>query len=114
MLVVFATMCALLVVPPLPCPVLYLCWLLGGSCDLVSKVISTLIGVISIATLIITLVTKSHDPLSMCQSRSDLKAWTWVERESFQRYLLGVYVYDRSEPYHGPGLTSKARPDPDP
>ena len=29
------------------------------------KVISTLIGVISIATLIITLVTKSHDPLSM-------------------------------------------------
>ena len=38
--------------------------LLGGSWDLVSKVISTLIGVISIVTLIITLVTKSHDPLS--------------------------------------------------
>ena len=28
-----------------------------------SKVISTLIGVISIGALIITLVTKSHDPL---------------------------------------------------
>ena len=38
---------------------------LGGSWDLVSKVISTLIGVISIVALIITLVTKSHDPLSM-------------------------------------------------
>ena len=38
--------------------------LLGGSCDLVSKVISTLIGVISIVTLIIALVTKSHDPSS--------------------------------------------------
>ena len=34
---------------------------LGGSWDSVSKVISTLIGVISIVTLIITLVTKSHD-----------------------------------------------------
>ena len=31
---------------------------------MVSKVISTLIGVISIVTLVITLVTKSHDPLS--------------------------------------------------
>ena len=29
-----------------------------------SKAISTLIGVISIVTLIIALVTKSHDPLS--------------------------------------------------
>ena len=38
--------------------------ILGGSWDLVSKVISTLIGVISIVTLIITLVTTSHDPLS--------------------------------------------------
>ena len=38
--------------------------LLGASWDLVSKVISTLIGVISIVTLIITLVTKSHDPSS--------------------------------------------------
>ena len=37
--------------------------LLGGSWDVVSKVISTLIGVISIGALIITLVTKSHDPL---------------------------------------------------
>ena len=37
---------------------------LGGSWDLVSKVISTLTGVISIVTLIITLVTKSHVPLS--------------------------------------------------
>ena len=37
---------------------------LGGSWDLVSEVISTLIGIISIVTLIITLVTKSHDPLS--------------------------------------------------
>ena len=36
----------------------------GGSWDLVSKVISTFIGVISRVTLIITLVTKSHDPLS--------------------------------------------------
>ena len=39
--------------------------LLGGSWDLVSKVISTLIGVISIVTLIMTLVTKSHDPLKV-------------------------------------------------
>ena len=39
--------------------------LLGGSWDLVSRVISTLIGVISIVTLIITLVTKSQDPLSI-------------------------------------------------
>ena len=38
--------------------------LLGGSWDLVSKVISTLIGVKSIVTLTLTLVTKSHDPLS--------------------------------------------------
>ena len=38
--------------------------ILGGSWDLVSEVINTLIGVISIVTLIITLVTKSHDPLS--------------------------------------------------
>ena len=30
-----------------------------------SKAISTLIGVISIVTLTVTLVTKSHDPLSM-------------------------------------------------
>ena len=36
----------------------------GGSWDLVSQVISTLIGVVSIVALIITLVTKSHDPLS--------------------------------------------------
>ena len=35
---------------------------LGGSWDLASKVRSTLIGVISIVTLIITLVTTSHDP----------------------------------------------------
>ena len=35
---------------------------LGGSWDLVSKVISTLFGVISIVTLIISPVTKSHDP----------------------------------------------------
>ena len=43
--------------------------LLGGSWDLVSRVISTLIGVISniitIVTLLITLVTKSHAPPSM-------------------------------------------------
>ena len=38
--------------------------ILGGSWDLVSKVISPLIGVISIVTLVITLLTKSHDPLS--------------------------------------------------
>ena len=41
---------------------------LEGSWDLVSMVISTLTGVISIisiVTLIITLVAKSHDPLSM-------------------------------------------------
>ena len=31
---------------------------------MVSKVISTLIGVISIVTLVITLVIKSHDPLN--------------------------------------------------
>ena len=37
---------------------------LGGSWDLVSMVISTLIGVINIVTPITTLVTKSHDPLS--------------------------------------------------
>ena len=39
-------------------------FLLGGSWDLVSKVISTLNEVISIVTLIITIVTKSHDPSS--------------------------------------------------
>ena len=41
-----------------------MCGLLGGSWDLVSKVISTLIGVISIITFLITLVAKSHEPLS--------------------------------------------------
>ena len=45
--------------------------LLRASWDLISGVISTLIGVISrynditIVTLLITLLTKSHDPLSM-------------------------------------------------
>ena len=38
--------------------------ILGGSWDFVSKVISILMGVISIVTLIITLVTKSHDLVS--------------------------------------------------
>ena len=38
--------------------------LLGGSWDLVSKAISTLIGVITIVTRMVTLVTKSHDRLS--------------------------------------------------
>ena len=38
--------------------------MLGGSWDLVSKVISTLSGVTSVVTVIITVVTKSHDPLS--------------------------------------------------
>ena len=38
--------------------------LFGGSWDLVSKVIGTLSGVISVVILIITAVTKSHDPLS--------------------------------------------------
>ena len=38
--------------------------ILGGSWDLITRVISTLIGVISIVTLLIRLVTKSHDPLS--------------------------------------------------
>ena len=38
--------------------------LLGGSWDLVSRVTSTLTGVISIVTLLISLVTKSHDPLN--------------------------------------------------
>ena len=37
---------------------------LGGSWDLVSKVISALIGIILMVTLFITLVTKSHDPPS--------------------------------------------------
>ena len=63
--------------------------LLGGSGDLVSKVISPLIGVIliiiSIATLFITLVTKSHDPSSMLLgSRSGLSllkgSWDLVTR----------------------------------
>ena len=40
---------------------------LGGSCNLVSRVISTLIGVISTVTLLITSVTKSHDPPSTCR-----------------------------------------------
>ena len=44
--------------------------LLGGSWDLVSKAISTLIGVISTVTLIITLDTKSHDPLSRARTGS--------------------------------------------
>ena len=42
--------------------------LIGGSCDSVSKVISTLIGVISInitiVALFIALLTQSNDPLS--------------------------------------------------
>ena len=37
---------------------------MGWSWDLVSKLISTLVGVIVIVILIITPVTKSHDPLS--------------------------------------------------
>ena len=57
--------------------------LLGGSWDLASKLISTLIGVLSIVTLIITLVTKSHDPLSRVEMgvraselhRLGLSAW---------------------------------------
>ena len=36
--------------------------ILGGSCDLVSKVISTSMGVISIVTLIISLVGPSYYP----------------------------------------------------
>ena len=32
--------------------------------DLVCKVVGTLVGVIGIVTVLITLVTKSHDPLS--------------------------------------------------
>ena len=39
---------------------------LGGS----SKVISTLFGAIGIVTLMITLVTKSHDPLSTLNCHS--------------------------------------------
>ena len=39
-----------------------------------SKVLSTLLGVISIVTLIITLVTKSHDPLSIRPQSLNLKA----------------------------------------
>ena len=39
--------------------------ILGGSCDLVSNVISTSMGVISIVTLIITLVGPSYYPLSI-------------------------------------------------
>ena len=50
-------------------------FLLGGSWDLVSKVISTLIGVIikyNYSYLFITLITKSHDPLSSGLLWSDL------------------------------------------
>ena len=50
--------------------------LLGGSWDSVSKVISTLIGVISIVTLIIALVAKSHDPLSRaCEGFEGIEGW---------------------------------------
>ena len=38
---------------------------LGGSWDLVSKVISTFIGVISIVTLTITVVTKLLSPMTL-------------------------------------------------
>ena len=52
--------------------------LLGGSWDLVSKVISPLIGVIINCkysyALFITLVTKSHDPLSK-PIRNGIQAW---------------------------------------
>ena len=95
--------------PKLPAPATST--LLGGSWDLVSKVIRTLIGVISIVTLIITLVTKSHDPLSMCQPLRS-KAWTWVERV-FPAVSSRSLCLRLSEPYHS-GPTSKARPDPDP
>ena len=48
---------------------------LGGSWDLVSKVISTLSGLISnckyIVTVTITPVNKSHDPLSSLSSRTE-------------------------------------------
>ena len=51
---------------------------LGGSWDLVSRVISTLIGVgvhvtITIVTFFITSVTKSHDPLRRVQGPRDLQ-----------------------------------------
>ena len=45
---------------------------MGGSWDLVSKVISTLIiaiiiiSIVTLVTLLITLITNSHDPLSAC------------------------------------------------
>ena len=38
--------------------------ILGGSCDLISAVISALTRVASIVTVFITLGTKSHEPLS--------------------------------------------------
>ena len=53
--------------------------LLRGSWDLVSKVRSTLTGVISIVTLFITLLTKSRDPLSVASGMLDFDTFTGRE-----------------------------------
>ena len=62
-----------------------MCWvsILKGPWDLVSKVITTLIGVISIVTLLITLVTKSHDPLSTGEPRKAIRGMEGVGRRLF-------------------------------
>ena len=65
--------------------------MLGGSWDLVSKVISTLIGVISTVTLIITLVTKSHDPLSavfVVFITVKKKPWPWSSHRGGQEFSI--------------------------
>ena len=64
---------------------------LGGSGDLVSKVISPLIGVISnymyIVTLFITLVTKSHDPLSVgCRGFNGFESYLGA-------FIIGIGVW---------------------
>ena len=48
--------------------------ILGGSCDLVSKVISTIIGVISIVPLIITLVS------------------TYIQRAQYPLKYIGLHI----------------------
>ena len=76
--------------------------LLGGSWDLVSKVISTVIGAIStyksIVTMFITLVTKSHDPLSTsnppCSVRRPCERKPTPTSHYQQLVLAPVYAFD--------------------
>ena len=71
---------------------------LGGSLDLVSGVISTLIGVISIVTLFITSATKSHDQLS--------RAWS-LEIELARFWELGPVHQHKAPSFRQSTINSK-------